>query len=77
MTLVRTFNITDHDCLAFAVLDDISRMLKSAIDAKAIMTQPRLNSMFHTIDVGTSAHLRLENRMRRDCRLEPCSSSTS
>ena len=34
----RTFNITDQDCLALVVLDDISRMLKSAIDARARMT---------------------------------------
>ena len=43
-TLAHTFNITDQDCLALAVLDDISRMLKSAIDAKAGIVQPRLSS---------------------------------
>ena len=77
MTLARTFNMTDQDCLALAVLDDISRMLKSAIDAKAGMMQPGLSSGSHAIGMRTLAYLRLGNRMKRDPRLRPCSSSTS
>ena len=46
---VRTFNITDHDCLALAVLDEISRVLKLATDAKA---GKYVNSRPCTIGVG-------------------------
>ena len=77
MNFVRTLNMTDQDCLAFAVLDDISRTLKSAIDAKAGVVGLRLNSSVSVTDMQAPAHLRLGNRMRRDCRLRLCSLSTS